>query len=84
MNIFTAIDGGVLTPPLHGNNLPGVTRDRVLELSRDDATRVQERPILSITPNGERYKPAARGYGPVARGRSRIVVLVAIGAMVAE
>ncbi len=45
MNIFVKIAGEVLTPPLGGTILPGVTRASVLHLLRDRGVRVAERPI---------------------------------------
>ncbi len=45
MNIFFVIDGTVLTPPLGGTILPGITRDSVLTLLRDEGTPVEERRI---------------------------------------
>ena len=49
MNIFFVFaDGTLVTPPLNGAILAGVTRDSVIELARDRGQRVEERPI-SIT-----------------------------------
>jgi branched-chain amino acid aminotransferase len=45
MNIFFKIDGTVITPPLTGTILPGVTRDSVLTLLRDRKAAVEERRI---------------------------------------
>ena len=45
MNIFFKIDGEVLTPPLLGSILPGVTRDSCIELLKDWGIKVTERPI---------------------------------------
>jgi len=45
MNIFFKIDGEILTPPLLGSILPGVTRDSCLTLLRDWGMKVTERPI---------------------------------------
>jgi branched-chain amino acid aminotransferase len=45
MNIFFVINGEVITPPLSGSILPGITRDSVLRLTRDWGLRVSERPI---------------------------------------
>jgi branched-chain amino acid aminotransferase len=45
MNIMLRIGDEVLTPPLSGSILPGVTRDSVLTLLRDWGVRVTERPI---------------------------------------
>jgi branched-chain amino acid aminotransferase len=45
MNIMMRIGDEVITPPLSGTILPGVTRDSVLTLARDWGLRVSERPI---------------------------------------
>ena len=42
-NIFFVIDDELITPPLEGSILPGVTRDSVLQLARDWGWRVSER-----------------------------------------
>lgn len=45
MNLFVRIGDEVVTPPLDGNILPGVTRDSVLTLLRERGVRVSERSI---------------------------------------
>lgn len=45
MNIMLKIGDEVLTPPLNGAILAGITRDSVLTLLRDWGLRVSERPI---------------------------------------
>lgn len=45
MNIFFKRNGSVITPPLGGSILPGVTRDSVISLLRDRGIPVEERPI---------------------------------------
>jgi branched-chain amino acid aminotransferase len=45
MNIMIKIDGEVVTPPLSGTILPGVTRDSCLTLMRQWGLPVSERPI---------------------------------------
>jgi branched-chain amino acid aminotransferase len=47
MNMFFVIDGAVVTAPLTGTILPGVTRASVLEVARDMGIRAEER-ALSI------------------------------------
>src|SRR3954451_13312320 len=44
-NVFVVRDGQVLTPPLDGRILPGVTRATVLDLLSDAGVGVSERPI---------------------------------------
>jgi branched-chain amino acid aminotransferase len=44
MNVFFVFDdGSMLTPPLHGTILPGITRDSILTLARAAGQRVEER-----------------------------------------
>ncbi len=45
MNIFFVIDDEVITPPLSGSILPGITRDSVLKLAKGWGLKVTERPI---------------------------------------
>src|SRR4030095_8738386 len=45
MNVFFVIGDEVITPPLTGTILPGVTRDSVIRLLRDMGLRVKEEPI---------------------------------------
>jgi branched-chain amino acid aminotransferase len=45
MNVAFVLDGTVVTPPLSGTILPGVTRDSALTLLRDMGIPVQERQI---------------------------------------
>jgi branched-chain amino acid aminotransferase len=45
MNVFFVHDDGTLiTPPVNGIILPGITRDAVLSLARDNGLGVAERP----------------------------------------
>jgi branched-chain amino acid aminotransferase len=43
MNLFAVIEGTVVTPPLDGNILPGITRDSILALLRHWGMAVEER-----------------------------------------
>ncbi len=43
MNIFFKFKDAVVTPPLHGTILPGVTRDSVITLLKDQGVPVEER-----------------------------------------
>jgi branched-chain amino acid aminotransferase len=45
MNVFFVIDDTVVTPALGGTILPGVTRDSVITLLRDEGLAVEERRI---------------------------------------
>jgi len=44
-NIFIVIGDEIITPPLKGTILPGITRDSVLQLARDRGLKTTERPI---------------------------------------
>jgi branched-chain amino acid aminotransferase len=45
MNLFAQIGDELITPPLGGSILAGITRDSVLRLTRDWGLRVSERPL---------------------------------------
>ncbi len=45
MNIFIVLDDEIVTPPLSGSILPGITRDSVLRLLKDWGLNVVERKI---------------------------------------
>lgn len=45
MNMLFVIDGEVLTSPLAGTILPGITRDSILTLAKDWGLKVTERPL---------------------------------------
>ena len=45
MNIFFRINDKLITPPLAGTILPGVTRDSVIAIAKDWGVEVEERPI---------------------------------------
>jgi branched-chain amino acid aminotransferase len=45
MNLFAQIGDELITPPLGGSILAGITRDSVLRIARDWGLRVTERPI---------------------------------------
>ena len=45
MNLFFVFDdGSVITPPLTGTILPGITRDSLIQLLRDEGLQVREEP----------------------------------------
>jgi branched-chain amino acid aminotransferase len=44
-NIFLIRDGRVLTPPLSGSVLPGITRDTAITLMREQGIQIIEQPI---------------------------------------
>lgn len=45
MNLFAVVEGTVVTPPLDGNILPGITRDSILALLRHWGMGVEERRV---------------------------------------
>ena len=46
MNIFYVLDdGSLVTPPLTGTILPGITRDSIMKLAQRAGRRVEERPV---------------------------------------
>jgi len=45
MNIFFKFKGELVTPPLTGTILPGITRDSVLAICRDLMVKASERPV---------------------------------------
>jgi len=47
MNIMFVINGTIVTPPLHGTILPGVTRDTILTIAHDLGYQTEER-LVSI------------------------------------
>ena len=45
MNVFFVLEGGtVVTPPLAGTILPGITRESIITLAREAQLKVEERP----------------------------------------
>ena len=45
MNMFFVIDGAIVTPPLRGSILPGITRDSVIQLLKKWGVKVSERKL---------------------------------------
>lgn len=45
MNIMFVIDGKIVTPPLDGTILPGITRDSVIQIAKKSGIAVEERKI---------------------------------------
>ena len=75
MNVFFALDGTVVTPPLEGSILPGITRDSVIQLLRSWDVPVAERPI-----DIDELTAAARsGYLDEAFGSGTAAVISPIG-----
>jgi branched-chain amino acid aminotransferase len=75
MNVAFVIDGIVVTPPLSGTILPGITRDSVLTLLRDMNLPVEERRI-SID---EVFEAHAKGVLQGAAGIGTAAVIAPLG-----
>lgn len=45
MNIFFKINGTLITPPLNGSILPGITRDSVLKIAADMGIKTEQRQL---------------------------------------
>jgi branched-chain amino acid aminotransferase len=75
MNIMVKIGDEIVTPPLTGTILPGVTRDSALTLMREWGLRVSERPI-SID---EVVAAARRGTLAEAWGTGTAAVISPVG-----
>ncbi len=45
MNIFFVIGDTLVTPPLNGSILPGITRSSILELAKAEGMKIEERPV---------------------------------------
>ncbi len=77
MNIFFVIGDEVITPPLAGSILPGITRDSALRLMRDWGYPVVERPI-SID---EVLTAGSRGTLKEAFGTGTAAVISPVGSL---
>ena len=75
MNVVFVIDGTVVTPPLGGTILPGITRDSVLTLLRDLHVPVEERRIRI----DEVFDAHAKGTLQGAAGVGTAAVIAPIG-----
>lgn len=85
-NIFFYLDEELVTPPLHGTILPGVTRDSVLHIARSLELKVSERMIsldevISALESGKLKEAFATGTAAVIspvgklahRGKSYVI-----------
>ena len=77
MNIFFVLRGELVTPPLTGSILPGVTRDSVLALARDWNIPVAERPVTIE----EVIRGAEDGSLSEAFGSGTAAVISPVGAL---
>jgi branched-chain amino acid aminotransferase len=69
-NVFFLIGDELITPPLGGSILPGVTRDSVIQIARNWNIRVSERPIsidelLDSSANGSLKEAFASGTAAI-------------------
>ena len=80
MNMFFVIDGAIVTPPLRGSILPGITRDSVIKLGRKMGYDVQER-LISID---EVMETARNGHMSEAFGSGTAAVISPVGAFCLE
>jgi len=69
-NIFFVIGDDLVTPPLSGSILPGITRNSVMEMARSWGVNVQERPlsmddILQANGNGTLKEVFAAGTAAI-------------------
>jgi branched-chain amino acid aminotransferase len=76
MNIFFLLRGELVTPPLSGSILPGVTRDSVLALAREWGIPAAERPV----PIEEVIAGAQDGSLAEAFGTGTAAVISPVGA----
>lgn len=76
MNIFFLFGGELVTPPLSGSILPGVTRDSVITLAREWGIQVAERPVTI----DEVIRGAADGSLSEAFGTGTAAVISPVGA----
>ena len=69
MNVMFKIGGKIVTPPLEGSVLPGITRDSIIHILKDWGYEVEER-RLSIHelqgPDHDRQRFQDRGADPKA------------------
>jgi branched-chain amino acid aminotransferase len=75
MNIFFVFRGEIVTPPLSGSILPGVTRDSVMTLAREWKIPMTERPVEI----GEVMRGAADGSLSEAFGTGTAAVISPVG-----
>ncbi len=93
-NVFFVIDDELITPPLGGTILPGVTRDSVIRIARSWGIPVNERPIsidevLSAHADGSLKEAFASGTAAIVspigqffyKGRESIINKGEVGAL---
>ena len=80
MNLCLILDGTLVTPPLGGSILPGITRDTVLTIARDWGLPIEERSI-SITEVRDAY---ARGTLQEVFGVGTAAVVSVVGTLASD
>lgn len=80
MNIFFKINGEVITPPLAGSILPGITRDSIITLAKDMGLPVSERRISMQ----EIYEASQDGTLEECFGTGTAAVVSPVGRLVWE
>jgi len=80
MNLCVVIDGTLVTPPLGGSILPGITRDTILTLARDTGMPVEER-LISIDEIRETH---ANGRLQEVFGVGTAAVVSVVGTLASE
>ncbi len=78
MNVLFKIDGEIVTPPLGGSILPGITRDSCLHILRHWGLPVSERPLAV----DELFEAAENGKLEEAFGSGTAAVISPIGTIV--
>ena len=78
MNIFFKINGELVTPPLEGSILPGITRDSVIKLAKHMGIPVSERRIAMQ----EVFDAAESGALDEAFGTGTAAVVSPVGELV--
>ncbi|MEW6219415.1 MAG: branched-chain amino acid aminotransferase [Thermodesulfobacteriota bacterium] len=77
MNIFFLLDDELVTPPLGGSILPGITRDSVIRLAQDWGIKVVERPLAI----DEVYAASREGRLREAFGTGTAAVISPVGSL---
>jgi branched-chain amino acid aminotransferase len=75
-NVFAVVQGGIVTPPLEVGLLPGITRQRVIELTRAAGIEVAERTLLpgEVRSADELFiTSSVRGLLPATRIDGRVI-----------
>lgn len=80
MNLCMVIDGTLVTPPLGGSILPGITRDTILTIARDWGMPVEER----LIPIDQVHEAHASGRLQEVFGVGTAAVVSVVGTLASE